>query len=75
MERQAPPQRQLVTQYLVMYNLISSFLWTAILGRVILLIPLVGVQNVYGGVGEFARWVQSIATFEVLHSASGIETL
>lgn len=71
MERNPPPRRQLTAQYLVIYNLVSTFLWTAILGRVILLIPLVGYQNVYGGVGEFAKWVQSAAILEIFHSALG----
>lgn len=41
------------------------------LGRVVLLIPLVGFQNVYGGVGEFTKWTQTAAAIEILHSALG----
>lgn len=75
MDRRNPSQRQLTAQYLLIYNLVNGFLWIAVLGRVILLIPLVGFQNVYGGVGEFAKWVQSIAILEVFHSALGTATI
>lgn len=37
----------------------------------ILLIPLVGFENVAGGVGEFAKWTQTLAVLEVVHSALG----
>ncbi|KAK4696516.1 hypothetical protein P7C71_g1413, partial [Lecanoromycetidae sp. Uapishka_2] len=64
--------RRQQTQYLVAYNLISAILWSAILARVLLLIPLVGFENVYGGVGEFAKWTQTLALLEVVHSTLGI---
>lgn len=57
--------------YLIGYNLLNSILWTAILGRLLLLIPLVGFQNVYGGVGDFAKWSQTLAVLEIVHSATG----
>ncbi len=57
--------------YLILYNFGSAILWLAVLGRVILLVPLVGFRNVYGGVGEFAKWTQTLALLEVVHSASG----
>ena len=65
---------QLKSQYLILYNLASAFLWLAVFSRVVLLIPLVGVQHVYGGVGEFAKWTQTVALLEVLHSALGTES-
>ena len=68
--RQTPNRRQ-QTQYLIAYNLICAVLWTAVLGRVILLIPLVGFENVAGGVGEFAKWTQTLAVLEIVHSAIG----
>ncbi|MCJ1230108.1 hypothetical protein MMC12_006779 [Toensbergia leucococca] len=68
----ARPRRPLKTQYLILYNLISAILWLAILGRVILLVPLVGFSNVYGGVGGFAKWTQTLAVLEVVHSALGL---
>ncbi len=64
-------RRRLQAQYLTLYNFISAILWLAILGRVVLLVPLVGFKNVYGGVGAFAKWTQTLALLEVVHSASG----
>ena len=66
------PNQLLQTQYLVGYNLVCAVLWTAVLGRVILLVPLVGFENVYGGVGEFTKWTQTLALLEIGHSASGM---
>jgi len=71
MERINPPRRQLKNQYLISYNLVCALLWFAILARVLILIPLVGFENVYGGVGEFAKWTQTLALLEVVHSALG----
>lgn len=65
-------KRPVKTQYLILYNFISAILWLAVFGRVILLLPILGHRNVYGGVGEFAKWTQTVAVLEVLHSASGI---
>lgn len=58
-------------QYLVAYNLICTILWIAVLGRLVLLIPMVGLENVYGGVGDFTKWTQTLAVMEIIHSASG----
>ena len=63
--------RRLQTQYLVYYNLACAVLWFAILGRLILLVPLVGFANVYGGIGGFTKWTQTLALLEVGHSALG----
>ncbi len=65
-------KRPVKTQYLILYNFISAILWLAVFGRVILLLPILGHRNVYGGVGEFAKWTQTVAVLEILHSASGI---
>ena len=67
-----PPRSQLISQYLILYNLVSALLWVAVLGRVILLVPLVGFQGVYGSVGEFTKWTQTAAVLEILHSALGL---
>ena len=64
-------QKPLKTRYLILYNFINAFLWLAILSRVVLLIPLVGFKNVYGGVGEFVKWTQTLAGLEVVHAALG----
>lgn len=68
-------KRPLKTQYLILYNFISAILWLAVFSRVVILLPIVGHKNVYGGVGEFAKWTQTVALLEVLHSASGIRLL
>jgi hypothetical protein len=59
------------TQYLILYNFVSALLWLVVLGRVLLLVPLVGFGRIYPGVGNFAKWTQSLALLEVLHAASG----
>lgn len=74
MDTRSTPNRRLQNQYLVGYNLLCAVLWTAVLGRVILLVPLVGFQNVHGGVGEFTKWTQTLALLEVVHSALGMVT-
>ena len=72
MDTRSTSYHRLQVQYLVSYNLVCAVLWTAVLGRVILLIPLVGFANVYGGVGQFTKWTQTLALLEVGHSASGM---
>ena len=59
------------SQYLIAYNGLSALLWIALLGRVLLLVPLLGFENVYAGVGQFAKWTQTLALLEVAHSALG----
>lgn len=71
----ASRKRPLKTQYLILYNFISAILWLAVFSRVVILLSIVGHKNVYGGVGEFAKWTQTVALLEVLHSASGIRLL
>jgi hypothetical protein len=60
------------TQYLILYNFVSMILWLVVLGRVVLLVPLVGFGRVYSGVGNFAKWTQTLALLEVVHSAVGM---
>ncbi|KAF2238804.1 PTPLA-domain-containing protein [Viridothelium virens] len=68
-----PPQTSLLkARYLTFYNFISAVLWFTVLGRTTLLIPLVGYANIHGGVGNFARWTQTLALMEILHSATGL---
>lgn len=74
MNSRSTPNRRLQSQYLVSYNLVCAVLWAAVLGRVVLLIPLVGFENVHGGVGEFTKWTQTLALLEVAHSALGMRT-
>lgn len=66
----SPQSKQTIT-YLLIYNTLSLILWFCVLGRVVILIALLGTENVYGGVGQFAKWTQTLAGVEVLNSALG----
>ncbi|KAL9086476.1 MAG: hypothetical protein Q9165_007092 [Trypethelium subeluteriae] len=66
------PPSLLKSRYLILYNFISAVLWLTVLGRTTLLVPLVGYANIHGGVGNFARWTQTLAIMEILHSATGL---
>ncbi|KAK7205424.1 tyrosine phosphatase-like protein [Myxozyma melibiosi] len=70
----APPRKvpSLTEFYLVAYNTISAFFWAAVLLRVVLILPLLGPENVAGGTADFARWVQTGALLEIVHSLVGI---
>lgn len=57
--------------YLVAYNLVSAVLWSAVLGRVLLLLPFIGPEHIYDVVGEYTKWVQTGALLEVVHSLTG----
>lgn len=60
------------TQYLILYNFVNAVLWLTVLGRVILLVPLVGFGRVYPGVGKFCKWTQTLALLEVVHAVVGL---
>ncbi|KAB8295871.1 hypothetical protein EYC80_008692 [Monilinia laxa] len=60
------------TQYLILYNFVSALLWLVVLGRVLLLVPLVGFGRLYPAVGQFLKWTQTIALLEVVHAAIGV---
>ena len=59
------------TQYLILYNLVSALLWLVVLARVVLLGLLTGTGSTYAGVGQFAKWTQTIAILEIVHAAAG----
>lgn len=59
------------TFYLILYNFVSAVLWAAVLGRVLLFVPMVGFGRVYQGVGNFAKWTQTLALLEILHAGTG----
>lgn len=63
------------TQYLILYNFVNAILWLTVLGRVLLLVPLVGFGKVYPGVGRFTKWTQTLALLEVVHAATGMPHL
>ncbi|KAF2087856.1 PTPLA-domain-containing protein [Saccharata proteae CBS 121410] len=67
-----PPKSTTKQNYLIAYNAVSAFLWFSVLARVVTLTPIVGPRNVFGGVDEFVRWVQTLAVMEVAHAAFGI---
>ena len=71
MDGSSSRRRSIKNQYLVVYNFTCAILWLAVFGRVVLLVPLVGFDNVYGGVGEFVKWTQTLAVLEVAHSSFG----
>ncbi|KAK9367656.1 tyrosine phosphatase-like protein [Lipomyces kononenkoae] len=58
--------------YLLEYNVISSFFWGAVFLRVALIAYLLGPENVAEGTAEFAKWVQTGALLEIVHSAFGL---
>ncbi|ESZ98355.1 hypothetical protein SBOR_1233 [Sclerotinia borealis F-4128] len=60
------------TQYLILYNFVSAILWLVVLGRVTLLVPLVGFGQLYPSVGQFIKWTQTMALLEVVHAATGV---
>ena len=61
------------TKYLIFYNLISAGLWVAVIQRVV-------TQSVvhsrpaqlYDVVGTWARWTQTLALMEIMHSLVGV---
>lgn len=58
-------------QYLVLYNVVSCFLWFVVLARTSLLLVLLGPEHVYSVVGDFVKWTQSLALLEIVHAGSG----
>lgn len=77
-QAEAPtPERQHKTPvpvqiYLTLYNFVSAVLWSTILGRVLLIAGIHDQATVYLGVGQFAKWTQTLAVLEVLHAAIGM---
>lgn len=57
--------------YLLTYNFVSTILWAAVLGRVVLTVLFAGWGNVYRSTGGFAFWTQLGAVAEVGHAALG----
>lgn len=61
--------------YLVFYNSLSAMLWAVILTRVVSIVALYGRKDVYSWVGEYTKWVQTLAVLEVVHSLVGMPIL
>lgn len=58
-------------QYLILYNLVSGFLWFVVLARTVSILSIGGPKYVHEEVGEFTKWTQSLALLEIVHSAVG----
>ncbi|KAL8628896.1 hypothetical protein Q9189_005389 [Teloschistes chrysophthalmus] len=65
-------KNDVVKEYLSAYNSVCALLWFSIFGRVVLLVPITGFESVYPGAGDFAKWTQTVAILEILHSAFGL---
>ena len=61
--------------YLILYNLVSAILWSVVLGKVTMTASSDGTGKVYANVGEYAKWTQTLAGLEILHSLVGTATL
>ena len=70
-QRRSPSSQVRQQQYLILYNLVSGFLWFAVLARVAFVFAIGGPAHVHEEVGNFARWTQTLALLEVAHSAFG----
>ena len=73
-ERPPPPpltKGEVAKEYLTAYNSISALLWLSVLGRVVVILPVTGVESVYEAAGDFTKWTQTVAVLEILHSAFG----
>jgi very-long-chain (3R)-3-hydroxyacyl-CoA dehydratase len=63
--------RSAKTQYLILYNFVSTLLWLIILGRVVALNALTRHVQVFASTGEFVKWTQTLAGLEVVHAGLG----
>lgn len=60
--------------YLRAYNFVSATYWFVILARVARFVIEHGFEHVYAGVGDKAKWVQTMAVLEIAHAAIGTGT-
>ncbi|KAK5122144.1 hypothetical protein LTR85_004390 [Meristemomyces frigidus] len=58
--------------YLILYNCVSAFLWSVILGRVLSITTIHSYRGVHIGTGQWTKWTQTLAGLEVLHAAIGL---
>lgn len=74
-ERPPPPppltKGEVAKEYLTAYNSICALLWLSVFGRVVVILPITGVESVYEAAGDFTKWTQTVAVLEILHSAFG----
>ncbi|CAO1599118.1 MAG: hypothetical protein LQ349_002298 [Xanthoria aureola] len=74
-ERPPPPpltKGEVAKEYLTAYNSICALLWLSVFGRVVVILPITGVESVYEAAGDFTKWTQTVAVLEILHSAFGL---
>jgi len=70
-EKTPRPQSPAVTYFLILYNSVSAILWSAVLGRVVLIAAIHSYGRVFLGVSEYAKWTQTLAILEVVFSLTG----
>lgn len=74
-ERPPPPppltKGEVAKEYLTAYNSICALLWLSVFGRVVVILPITGVESIYEAAGDFTKWTQTVAALEILHSAFG----
>ncbi|KAI4230159.1 MAG: hypothetical protein L6R36_000272 [Xanthoria steineri] len=75
-ERPPPPppltKGEVAKEYLTAYNSICALLWLSVFSRVVVILPITGVESVYEAAGDFTKWTQTVAVLEILHSAFGL---
>ncbi|CAL8574567.1 hypothetical protein XPA_000523 [Xanthoria parietina] len=75
-ERPPPPppltKGEVAKEYLTAYNSICALLWLSVFGRVVVILPITGVESIYEAAGDFTKWTQTVAVLEILHSAFGL---
>lgn len=60
------------TSYLIFYNSVSAILWLAIFGENMIHLFSQKPYGVYSDIGQFVKWIQTIAGLEVVHSLIGV---
>jgi very-long-chain (3R)-3-hydroxyacyl-CoA dehydratase len=71
-QAQTASKTSLKTKYLITYNLVSAGLWVAVLHRVVVVGALQkNPEGLYSVVGVWARWIQTLALLEIVHSIFG----
>ncbi|KAL8735979.1 MAG: hypothetical protein Q9166_000541 [cf. Caloplaca sp. 2 TL-2023] len=74
-DRPPPPpltKSDVTKEYLTAYNSVCALLWLSVFGRVVVVLPITGVESVYEAAGDFTKWTQTVAVLEILHSAFGL---
>jgi len=59
-------------RYLTIYNTLSCGLWSVVLLRTLLLLPLVGPDQIHPALHTFTKYTQTLAVLEVFHILLGL---